>query len=105
MHVVGVKDLKANLSAWLRRVRTGETVLVTDRNLVVAELRPVAPRPAPRGDIQDVLAGLAESGEVTRPTLSARGWTWSPPGLGLPPGTAAHLMAKGRADRENGDAP
>lgn len=102
MHVVGVKDLKANLSAWLRRVRTGETVLVTDRNLVVAELRPVPSRPAPRGNTEDVVAGLAEAGEVTRATRSKGGWTWSPPGLGLPSGTAARLIEEGRSDRGPG---
>lgn len=99
MNVVGVKDLKAHLSDWLRRVRAGETVLVTDRNLVVAELRPVAPRPAPRGEVRDVLAGLAESGEVTRATLSKPGWVWSPPGLGMSPGTAGRLIAEGRSER------
>ncbi len=102
MHVVGVKDLKAHLSAWLRRVRTGETVFVTDRNRVVAELRPVTPRPAPRGGTEDVMAGLEEAGEVTRATLSKGGWTWSPRGLGLPPGTAARLIEEGRSDRGAG---
>lgn len=99
MRVVGVKDLKANLSAWLRRVRTGETVLVTDRNLVVAELRPVPPRPAPREGREDALAGLAEAGELTRAALSKAGWAWSPRGLGLPPGTAHQLIAEGRSER------
>ena len=41
MKAVGVKDLKARLSQYLRAVRAGETYLVTDRDQVVAELRPV----------------------------------------------------------------
>lgn len=37
---VGVRDLKNRLSEYLHRVRLGESVLVTDRGEVVAELLP-----------------------------------------------------------------
>jgi antitoxin (DNA-binding transcriptional repressor) of toxin-antitoxin stability system len=40
MMTVGIRDLKNRLSEYLRRVRSGESVLVTDRGEVVAELRP-----------------------------------------------------------------
>src|SRR5271156_4468844 len=40
MKSVGVRDLKNRLSEYLRRVRLGESVLVTDRGEVVAELLP-----------------------------------------------------------------
>lgn len=40
MKAVGVRDLKNKLSEYLRRVRLGEGVLVTDRGEVVAELLP-----------------------------------------------------------------
>lgn len=40
MQTVGVRDLKNKLSEYLRRVRLGESVLVTDRGEVVAELLP-----------------------------------------------------------------
>ncbi len=40
MQTVGVRDLKNKLSEYLRRVRLGERVLVTDRGEVVAELLP-----------------------------------------------------------------
>jgi antitoxin (DNA-binding transcriptional repressor) of toxin-antitoxin stability system len=40
MKSVGVKQLKSRLSEYLRLVRGGETVFVTDRDEVVAELRP-----------------------------------------------------------------
>ena len=36
---VGIKDLKNNLSAHLQEVRRGARILVTDRHVVVAELR------------------------------------------------------------------
>ncbi len=40
MKTVGVRELKNRLSEYLRRVRAGEGVLVTDRGEVVAELSP-----------------------------------------------------------------
>ncbi len=40
MQTVGVRELKNKLSEYLRRVRLGESVLVTDRGEVVAELLP-----------------------------------------------------------------
>jgi len=38
MKTVGVRELKNRLSEYLRQVRSGESVLVTDRGEVVAEL-------------------------------------------------------------------
>lgn len=38
MSSTGIADLKANLSAWLRRVRSGETVTVMDRETPVATI-------------------------------------------------------------------
>jgi prevent-host-death family protein len=60
---VGTKELKNRLSHYLRIVRGGEPVLVTDRGAVVAELRPVAARVAEHV----VLAELARQGIVTLP--------------------------------------
>lgn len=40
MKTVGIRDLKIHLSAHLRDVQRGDTILVTDRGEVVAELRP-----------------------------------------------------------------
>jgi antitoxin (DNA-binding transcriptional repressor) of toxin-antitoxin stability system len=39
MKAVAVKELKNRLSSYLRDVRGGEVVLVTDRGRVIAELR------------------------------------------------------------------
>ena len=36
---VGIRDLKNRLSAYLRMVRQGEEVLITDRGEAIAELR------------------------------------------------------------------
>jgi antitoxin (DNA-binding transcriptional repressor) of toxin-antitoxin stability system len=40
MKTVGVRELKNRLSEYLREVRAGESVLVTDRGEVVAEFSP-----------------------------------------------------------------
>lgn len=40
MQTVGVRELKNRLSEYLRRVRLGERILVTDRGEVVAEFLP-----------------------------------------------------------------
>jgi antitoxin (DNA-binding transcriptional repressor) of toxin-antitoxin stability system len=40
MKTVGVRELKNRLSEYLREVRRGETVLVTDRGEVIAEFSP-----------------------------------------------------------------
>ena len=46
MRAVGVRELKANLSAYLRRVEAGERVTVTDRGRAIATLVPAEPAPA-----------------------------------------------------------
>ena len=44
MSSVGVRELKDHLSGLLRRVRDGETMIITDRGLPIGELGPVANR-------------------------------------------------------------
>ena len=38
---VGVRELKTRLGSYLREVRRGQTIVVTDRGEPVAELRPI----------------------------------------------------------------
>ena len=59
--IVGVAELRQNLSRYLRRVEQGERLLVTDRNRPVAELGP----PAASGAALD---RLVSEGRVSRPT-------------------------------------
>ncbi len=101
MKAVGIKQLKARLSEYLRAVKAGETLLVTDRDEVVAELRP-ARRPAPSSEADDVLQALAEAGEITRARLPKRGWRWKVRGLGLPRGTAQAILNDLRGERSAG---
>lgn len=98
MKVVGVKELKAKLSEYLRLVKQGEVVLVTDRDEVVAELRAARRGSAAPGDLEDTLDVLAESGEVMRPRVAKQARRWAVRGLGLPDGTARRLVDEGRSD-------
>jgi prevent-host-death family protein len=69
MKTVGVRELKDRLSEYLRRVRSGEGVLVTDRGEVVAELTPPG-EGAVDASIPPGLRALAKRGLVT---LGVRG--------------------------------
>lgn len=40
---VGVRELRQNLSVYLRRVKAGETLDVTERGRIVARLAPLSP--------------------------------------------------------------
>ncbi len=55
MKTVGVRELKNRLSEYIRQVRSGESVMVTDRGQVVAELTP----PGQGATDASVPAGLA----------------------------------------------
>lgn len=66
MRAIGVKVLKNNLSEYIKLAAGGETILVTDRNRVVAELGPPLPTRSPSvADAQ--LAELVRTGVVTPP--------------------------------------
>jgi prevent-host-death family protein len=62
---VAVRALKNGLSAYLRRVRRGERLIVTDRGRPIAEVRPLGHE---RLTPDERLARLEEAGEVTRPS-------------------------------------
>ncbi len=99
MKVVGIKQLKARLSEYVRLAKAGETVLVTERDEVVAELRPARRQVPAAGALEDVLEALAASGELTRAARPKGRWSWRSHGLGLPPGTAQSLLDEVRQDR------
>jgi prevent-host-death family protein len=64
MKTVGLRELKNRLSEYVREVRAGESVLVTDRGEVVAELVP--PGQAPDGiSAPSGLVALAKGGRLT----------------------------------------
>jgi antitoxin (DNA-binding transcriptional repressor) of toxin-antitoxin stability system len=69
---VGVKILKNKLSEYVRLASTGETVLVTDRDRVVAELGP--PRSGRAPVLADaLLAEAVREGWMHAPLMVAEG--------------------------------
>lgn len=95
MTTVGIRELKNKLSAYIRLVRRGERVLVTDRGQVVAELRP----PEVESDhvspgLRDLeRRGLVRIGKPNRPGIYRRF------GRIAPDGTAARLIDEDRGER------
>jgi prevent-host-death family protein len=63
-NLVGIAELRQNLSVYLRRVREGETLVVTDRNRPVAVLGP------PPSSASSHLDRLIAAGRVSPPTRS-----------------------------------
>jgi len=95
MRAVGLKTLKNKLSEYVRLAASGETVLVTDRDRVVAELGPPAPGRAERlADAQ--LADLLRQGVLTPPVESRR---TPPPRFRVAP--MSELLGELDRDRED----
>jgi antitoxin (DNA-binding transcriptional repressor) of toxin-antitoxin stability system len=69
MRAVGLKVLKNKLSEYVRLAARGETVLITDRDTVVAEIIP--PRPGRSTMVADAwLAEAVRNGWITPPAFS-----------------------------------
>jgi prevent-host-death family protein len=94
MRSVGLKVLKNKLSEYVRLVQTGETVLITDRDRVVAEMVP--PRETRGALASDVMLAEAIRKGILRPPLG---------GSGLPPrrpvAPLSDLLAE--LERDRGD--
>jgi antitoxin (DNA-binding transcriptional repressor) of toxin-antitoxin stability system len=90
---IGIKVLKNKLSEYLRLAASGETVLVTDRDKVIAELIP--PREGRSAPIADAfLAEAVRAGWLTAPLLRDN----HPPPR-LPVASAATLLQELTDDR------
>jgi hypothetical protein len=94
---VGIKELKNNLSAYLREVRRGTRVLVSDRGEVVAELHEPGAVYTTEEEPNPVLAAWVRAGIVTLPKSAKTPTAKSP--VRLPNGTAARLLDEDRRDR------
>ena len=64
MKTVGLRELKNRLAEYVRDVRSGEGVLVTDRGEVVAELVPPGQATGGSG-VPSALVALAKGGRLT----------------------------------------
>jgi antitoxin (DNA-binding transcriptional repressor) of toxin-antitoxin stability system len=95
MKAVGLKVLKNRLSEYVRLAATGETVLVTDRDRVVAELGP--PRAGRSPWLADaLLAQAVHEGHVAAPLVVAEG-----PPPRLPVARLSRLLKELDQDRED----
>jgi antitoxin (DNA-binding transcriptional repressor) of toxin-antitoxin stability system len=96
MRAVGLKVLKNKLSEYIRLAASGEIVLVTDRDRVVAEISP--PRAGRSPLLADaVLADAVRAGWLTPPLLVGAGM---PPRRPVAPlGRILEELAADRADR------
>ncbi len=69
MRTVSISEMKNSLSYYIDRVRAGESVLVTDRGVVVARLEPVARGAEVVGRLERLeRAGLIERARIAPPT-------------------------------------
>lgn len=97
MKAVGLRELKNRLSEYIREVRRGESVIVTDRGEIVAEIVPPGlrsePSDVPPGVQALVRKGLATPGRPNGPHVYRR------LGPALAPGRAAALLATERGHR------
>jgi antitoxin (DNA-binding transcriptional repressor) of toxin-antitoxin stability system len=90
----GIRELKDNLSRFIRRIEAGERIAITAHGRVVAELVP--PGSKTKGG-QSRFDELIASG-VIRPPLDAGDPTEDWPDIRLPPGTAAELIDADRGE-------
>jgi antitoxin (DNA-binding transcriptional repressor) of toxin-antitoxin stability system len=98
LKTVGIKELKNNLSAYLREVKRGTRVLVSDRNRVVAELHEPTAGYAVDDQMDPKLAEWIETGIVSPPTVRKTKLPVSP--VRLEDGIAARLLDEDRGDSE-----
>ncbi|HEX5932918.1 MAG TPA: type II toxin-antitoxin system prevent-host-death family antitoxin [Pseudorhizobium sp.] len=90
----GIRELKNNLSHYVRQIEAGKRVAVTAHGRVVAELVPPAAGTRARRSRYDELiaAGIIEP--AAEPDALPPGW----PDIRLPPGTAAQLIDSDRGE-------
>jgi antitoxin (DNA-binding transcriptional repressor) of toxin-antitoxin stability system len=84
MRAVGLKILKNRLSEYIRLAASGETILVTDRDRVVAEIGP--PRPGRADLLRDALLAEAVRSGWLKPPISV--------GSGPPPSAPVAPLAE-----------
>lgn len=68
LKTVGIKELKNNLSAYLREVRRGTRILVSDRSRIVAELHEPGASYVVGDGPESVLETVLADGRLSMPT-------------------------------------
>lgn len=95
MTSTGIRELKDNLSRYIRRIEAGERIAITAHGRVVAELVP--PGATTRAGHRSRFDELVAAG-VIRPPLEAGDPTEDWPDIRLPPGTARALIDSDRGE-------
>jgi antitoxin (DNA-binding transcriptional repressor) of toxin-antitoxin stability system len=96
MTSTGIRELKDNLSHYVRRTEAGERIAVTAHGRVVAELGP--PTAASTGQGRGARYEDLVAAGVARPALEPGDPLADWPDLRLPKGTAAHLIDSDRGE-------
>jgi antitoxin (DNA-binding transcriptional repressor) of toxin-antitoxin stability system len=97
MRTIGIRELKAELSRVLRDVQGGDTILVTDRGRVVAELRRPDASQWVASPEERALARLAAEGHLRLAKRTQHPYQRSP--ISSPAGTARRLLDEERGDQ------
>jgi prevent-host-death family protein len=66
VQIVGVKEIKNNLSRYLRRIKAGEEIVITERGKPIAR---IIREDRGRQSIRDALFPLIEKGLVAMPSI------------------------------------
>lgn len=90
---VGLKTLKNKLSEYVRLAASGETIVISDRERVVAELVP--PRETRERSLPDVMLADAVRSGILTPAVLPPGPPPEPPSVG----TLAEILTDLEADR------
>ncbi len=64
---VGIRELKTHLSKYLRNVKNGGEVIISERGRVVARIIPANKRSKP--PLETILLKLSEEGKIILPTV------------------------------------
>ena len=91
---IGIRELKDNLSRYIRRIEAGDRIAVTSHGRVVAELVPPARSRVGRSKQFDRLAAAG----IIRPALESGDPLEDWPDIRLPRGTAAAIIDKDRGE-------
>jgi prevent-host-death family protein len=95
MKIASISQVKNGLSSFVDRVRAGESILVTDRGVVVARLEPAGAGPGPGGRLERLeRAGLVRVGRSAPPVELIR----SPAPRAAPGLSVAQMLLDERSD-------
>ena len=98
LKTVGVKELKNNLSAYIREVKRGARIFVSDRSVIVAELHEPMTLPITPDVKNELLVKWVESGILRLPLEEKK--KLKPSGIKVQPGTSLQLLNQDREEWE-----